>query len=80
MERTQKKEVYSELAFKHVRFTPTFHPYSRYNIVVTQRAKKDMSNAEKAGQKKLNQRTKLEHAKTHRKALEQRLKRKAQGK
>ena len=46
----------------------------RYNIVVTQRAKKDMSNNEKAGMKKLNQRTKLEHAKTHRKALEQRSK------
>jgi hypothetical protein len=44
--------------------------------VVTQRAKKEMSNAEKAGQKKLNQRTKLEHAKAHRKSAEKRSKRK----
>ena len=47
---------------------------SRFKVVVTQRAKKDMSDNEKAGLKKLNQRTKLEHAKAHRKALEQRSK------
>ena len=43
--------------FKHVKF------FARFHIVVPQRAKKEMSNAEKAGQKKLNQRTKLEHRK-----------------
>ena len=44
--------------------------------MVTQRAKKDMSEAEKAGLKKLNQRTKLEHAKAHRMALEKRFNKK----
>ena len=48
----------------------------RYTIVVTRRAKKDMSNTEKAVQKKLIQRTKLEHAKVHRKQIEKRSKRK----
>ena len=33
-------------------------------------AKKEMAEAEKAAQKKLNQRTKLEHAKAYRKAKE----------
>ena len=47
----------------------------RYNIVVTRRAKKDMSNAEKAVQKKLIQRTKLEHAEVHRKHVERRVRR-----
>ena len=41
--------------------------------MVTRRAKKDMSNAEKAVQKKLIQRTKLEHAKVHRKHVERRV-------
>ena len=31
----------------------------RFKVVVTQKAKKEMANAEKAAQKKLNQRTKL---------------------
>ena len=44
--------------------------------MVTQRAKKEMANAEKAAQKKLNQMTKLEHAKAHRKALEKKRKKK----
>ena len=43
----------------------------QYNIVVTQRSKKEMANAEKAAQKQLNQRTKLEHAKSHRKACQE---------
>ena len=33
--------------------------YFRFKVVVTQKAKKEMANAEKAAQKKLNQRTKL---------------------
>ena len=48
----------------------------RFRIVVTQRAKKEMSNTEKAGQKKLNQRTQLGHAMAHRKAEEKSLMRK----
>ena len=43
---------------------------SKYHIVVTQGAKKEMAEAEKAAQKKLNQRTKLEHAKAYRKNKE----------
>ena len=42
-------------------------PKPRYNIVVTQHAKKDMTKAEKASQTKLNQRVKFEHAEQHRK-------------
>jgi len=42
----------------------------RFNIVVTQRAKKEMSNKEKAGQAKLNQRVKLENAEHYRKMKE----------
>ena len=33
--------------------------YFRFKVVVTQKAKKEMANAEKAAQKKLNQKTKL---------------------
>ena len=43
---------------------------SKYHIVVTQGAKKEMAEAEKEAQKKLNQRTKLDHAKAYRKSLE----------
>ena len=43
---------------------------SKYQIVVTQGAKKEMAEAEKEAQKKLNQRTKLDHAKAYRKSLE----------
>lgn len=39
----------------------------RFNVVVTQRAKKEMGQAEKAQQTKLNQRVKFEHAQHHRK-------------
>ena len=39
----------------------------KYHIVVTQGAKREMAEAEKEAQKKLNQRTKLEHAKAYRK-------------
>ena len=47
----------------------------RYNIVVTQRAKKDMADAEKSAQKKLQQKTTLKHAADHRRKKEkQRLK------
>ena len=35
--------------------------------MVTQRAKKEMTKAEKAAQTKLNQRVKFEHAEQHRK-------------
>ena len=71
MEREEKKKVKFQTVYKYL---SAF--FSRFNIVVTQRAKKDMAKAEKAGMKKLNQRTKLEHAKAHRKAFEQRSKRK----
>ena len=44
--------------------------------MVTQPAKKEMSNGEKAAQTKLNQRVKFEHAKEHRKVKMQKKTRK----
>ena len=38
-------------------------------MIVTQSAKKEMAEAEKAEQQRLDQRTKLEHAKAYRKQL-----------
>jgi len=42
----------------------------RFNVVVTQRAKKEMAQAEKAQQAKLNQRVKFENAQHHRRLRE----------
>ena len=41
----------------------------KYYLTVTQSAKKEMAEAEKAEQQRLDQRTKLEHAKAYRRQL-----------
>ena len=41
----------------------------KYYLIVTQSAKKEMAEAEKAEQQRLDQRTKLEHAKAYRREL-----------
>ena len=41
----------------------------KYYLIVTQSAKKEMAEAEKAEQQRLDQRTKLEHAKAYRRQL-----------
>ena len=46
---------------------------NKYQVVVTMGAKREMTKAEEEGQKKLNQRTKLEHAKAYRKKKEKKL-------
>ena len=76
MEKPQEKTVRTRMTDNVLApYVPSIHVIvcpTSYNIVVTQRAKKGMTNAEAAAQTKLNLRVKFENAKAHRKVRQER--------